>query len=33
MLHPPAARRGRLLSWLIVGTLFLLSLLEIAFAG
>ncbi|HEU0157691.1 MAG TPA: hypothetical protein VFR00_00185 [Hyphomicrobiaceae bacterium] len=33
MLRPPAARRGRLLSWLIVGCLFLLSLIEIALAG
>jgi hypothetical protein len=31
--HPPAARRGRLISWLIVATLFLLSLIEIALAG
>jgi hypothetical protein len=32
LLQPPAARRGRLLSWLIVATLFLLSLVEIALA-
>ena len=29
MLGPPQTRRGRLLSWLIVATLFLLSLIEI----
>ena len=29
MLRPPQTRRGRLLSWLIVATLFLLSLIEI----
>jgi hypothetical protein len=33
LLRPPSARRGRLLSWLIVAALCLLSLIEIALAG